>query len=141
MGTAERRERDLESREAALLAAAAALLEREDWATVTVEAIAAEAEYAKGTVYKHFASKDEIYARLALARTAELCAALEAIDAARPFEQVLARLRAASGGGTWSRRRGSGSWRAATASAPGFPPPPAPRWRRPTRGSPRCSPG
>ena len=47
-----------------LLDAAIALMDRDDWQTVTVEEIADRAEYAKGTVYRHFASKDDLLARL-----------------------------------------------------------------------------
>ena len=89
MGTADRRDRDFQQREAALLAAAAALSEDGDWQAVTVDQIAARAEYAKGTVYKHFASKDEICARLAVRQAADLIDALGRIDASRPFEPVL----------------------------------------------------
>jgi AcrR family transcriptional regulator len=89
MSTAERRARDLERRERSLLDAAVALLDRDDWQAVTVEAIAERAEYAKGTVYRHFASKDDMLARLAADWTAGTCEALEALDADRPFEAVL----------------------------------------------------
>ena len=51
-------------REQALLDAAVALMDRDDWQTVTVEEIAHRAEYAKGTVYRHFPSKDDLLARL-----------------------------------------------------------------------------
>jgi AcrR family transcriptional regulator len=89
MSTAERRARELERRERSLLDAAVALLDRDDWQAVTVEAIADRAEYAKGTVYRHFASKDDLYARLAAEWIAGTCDALEALDADRPFEAVL----------------------------------------------------
>jgi AcrR family transcriptional regulator len=102
MSTAERRARELERRERTLLDAAVALLDRDDWQAVTVEAIAERAEYAKGTVYRHFASKDDLYARLAADWTAGTCAALEALDADRPFEAVLRDLVAV----TWRRTTG-----------------------------------
>jgi AcrR family transcriptional regulator len=89
MSTAERRARELERREQSLLDAAVALLDRDDWQAVTVEAIAERAEYAKGTVYRHFASKDDMLARLAADWTAGTRDALEALDADRPFEAVL----------------------------------------------------
>ena len=56
---------------------------------MTVEQIADRAEYAKGTVYRHFASKDDLYARLAADWNAGTYRALEALDAERPFEAVL----------------------------------------------------
>ena len=89
MSTAERRARELEQRERSLLDAAVALLDGEDWQAVTVEAIAERAEYAKGTVYRHFASKDDLYARLAADWIGGTCEALEALDADRQFEAVL----------------------------------------------------
>ena len=64
-------------------------MDRDDWEAVTVEEIARRAEYAKGTVYRHFASKDDLYARLVADWNAGTCAALEALDAGRPFEAVL----------------------------------------------------
>jgi AcrR family transcriptional regulator len=85
----ERRARELRQRERVLLDAAIALLDRDDWQAVTVEAIAARAEYAKGTIYRHFASKDDLYVRLAADWTAGTHAELEALDAERPFEPVL----------------------------------------------------
>jgi AcrR family transcriptional regulator len=89
LSTSDRRARDLRQRERVLLDAAIALLDRDDWQAVTVEAIAERAEYAKGTIYRHFASKDDLYARLAADWTAGTHAELEALDAARPFEAVL----------------------------------------------------
>ena len=64
-------------------------MDRDDWEAVTVEAIAGKAEYAKGTVYRHFASKDDLYARLVADWNAGTCRALEEVDAGRPFEAVL----------------------------------------------------
>jgi AcrR family transcriptional regulator len=87
--TSTRRTRELEEREQALLAAATALMDRDDWEAVTVEDIARRAEYAKGTVYRHFASKDDLHARLVADWTAGTAAALETLDADRPFEAVL----------------------------------------------------
>src|SRR4051812_11157804 len=66
MGVQERKAREFNRREQEILAAALQLFRRDEWQTVTVEQIAQQAEIGKGTVYKHFASKDEIYARLAL---------------------------------------------------------------------------
>jgi AcrR family transcriptional regulator len=66
MGIEERRAREFVRREGEILHSALQLFRGEDWQNVTVEQIAQHAEIGKGTVYKHFASKDEIYARLAL---------------------------------------------------------------------------
>lgn len=90
MGVAERKEREFLRREREILDAALELFDSEDWQAVTVEQIADRAEIGKGTVYKHFASKDEIYARLAGDFRREAVEQLEQIDASLP---VLHRLR------------------------------------------------
>ncbi|GAA3922087.1 TetR/AcrR family transcriptional regulator [Litoribacillus peritrichatus] len=61
-----RKEREFQRREQDILSAAIALFGEEGWENVTVAQIAASAEIGKGTVYKHFASKEDIYARLSL---------------------------------------------------------------------------
>jgi AcrR family transcriptional regulator len=66
------------------------LFSDDDWQAVTVEQIAERAEIGKGTVYKHFASKDEIYARLAADFQKRSLERLERIDRSLP---VLQRLR------------------------------------------------
>jgi AcrR family transcriptional regulator len=62
-----RKQRELQRREDEILSAALELFSGERWESVTVEQIAEKADVSKGTVYNHFGSKDEIYARLALA--------------------------------------------------------------------------
>jgi AcrR family transcriptional regulator len=89
MSTTDRRTRERLQRERALLDAAIALLDCDDWQAVTVEQIADRAEYAKGTIYRHFPSKDDLYVRLATDWTEGTAAALAAVDADRPFEEVL----------------------------------------------------
>jgi len=86
--TTDRRARERRQREQALLDAAIALLDREDWQAVTVEQIAGRAEYAKGTIYRHFPSKDDLYVRLAADWAAGTYVALAALDADRPFEAL-----------------------------------------------------
>lgn len=66
MVSTERKIREFERREQEILSAALELFAGERWESVTVTQIAKQADIGKGTVYKHFASKDEIYARLAL---------------------------------------------------------------------------
>lgn len=90
MGVLERKEREFLRREREILDAALALFATEDWQAVTVEQIAERAEIGKGTVYKHFASKDEIYARLACDFQRQAVEKLERIDPKLP---VLQRLR------------------------------------------------
>ncbi len=64
MTVLERKEREFQQREDQILSAALSLFNRDDWQTVTIDQIAAKAEIGKGTIYKHFESKDQIYAKL-----------------------------------------------------------------------------
>jgi AcrR family transcriptional regulator len=84
MTVLERREREFQQRECHILAAALALFNRDDWQTVTIDQIAAKAEIGKGTVYKHFDSKDEIYAKLVVEFHRGILAEIRKIDFARP---------------------------------------------------------
>lgn len=68
----ERKQREFERRELEILDATLALCDSEQWESVTVAQIASQAGIGKGTVYKHFASKEEICARLVLDDAAEL---------------------------------------------------------------------
>jgi AcrR family transcriptional regulator len=61
-----RKQREFARREQEILAAAISLFEDPHWETVTVEKISKKAEIGKGTVYKHFTSKDEIYAGISI---------------------------------------------------------------------------
>ena len=81
MGVQERKERDFKRREQAILGAALSLFGADDWQSVTIDQIARRAEIGKGTVYLHFAGKDEIYARLALDFYADMLSRLQAIPA------------------------------------------------------------
>ena len=64
MARQDRRQRLFEDREQEILAAALALCSTPEWESITVEQIAERAEIGKGTLYKHFASKDELLFRL-----------------------------------------------------------------------------
>lgn len=66
MARSDRKQREFEQREQDILDAALALFSRSNWETVTIEQIARTADVGKGTVYKHFASKDELLFRLML---------------------------------------------------------------------------
>ena len=57
---------DFQRREKAILAAALKSFGSDHWESVTVAQIARDVGIAKGTMYLHFTSKQEIYARLAL---------------------------------------------------------------------------
>jgi AcrR family transcriptional regulator len=93
MGVQDRKGREFQRREVDLLQAALTLSNRDDWQTITIDQIAQKAEIGKGTVYKHFPSKDEIYARLALDFHRLVLARLRGIDptlrAADGIRQVL----------------------------------------------------
>jgi AcrR family transcriptional regulator len=91
MGIQERREREFRRRERDILDAALELFATTDWQSVTVEQIAERAEIGKGTVYKHFTTKDEIFANLVVDFKER---ALERLDAIDPSLPVLQRLRA-----------------------------------------------
>ncbi len=89
MGVHERKAREFDRREREILSAALALFRRPDWQAVTIDQIAARAEIGKGTIYKHFATKDEIYGRLALDFYRGLLASLRNVDLNGDFARVL----------------------------------------------------
>jgi len=66
MSIAERKQRERETRRSLILSTAKRLFFSEGFQSVTVEAIAREAELAKGTIYRHFQSKEEIYTQILL---------------------------------------------------------------------------
>ena len=82
MSTQDRKQREFERRGQDILDAALSLFQADDWEHVTVDAIARKSDVAKGTVYKHFASKDEIYARLAMRFQREIALEAAGIDKA-----------------------------------------------------------
>ncbi|MGD8379672.1 MAG: TetR/AcrR family transcriptional regulator [Gammaproteobacteria bacterium] len=91
MGTADRKAREWARREDEILSAALSLFERDDWQQVTADEIAERAEVGKGTLYRHFPSKDEIYARLVLRAQRERLEVFRQVDTRLP---ILDRLRA-----------------------------------------------
>lgn len=96
MSLKDRKLRNFDRREEEILAAALRLFSTDDWEGVTVEQIAREAEVGKGTIYKHFASKYEIYARLAMDFQYQIIAKFSRIDPQLPIlEQFTQRLQAA----------------------------------------------
>ncbi len=85
----ERKEREFKRREEDILAAALSLFNRDDWQSVTIDQIADKAEIGKGTVYKHFESKDEIYARLVIDFHRGVLSELSKLDMTKPSLQVI----------------------------------------------------
>ncbi len=66
MSIAERKQRERETRRSLILSTAKRLFFSEGFLSVTVEKIAREAELAKGSIYLHFQSKEEIYTQILL---------------------------------------------------------------------------
>jgi AcrR family transcriptional regulator len=89
MTVLERRQREFQQRESHILTAAIALFNRDDWQTVTIDQIAAKAEIGKGTVYKHFESKDEIYAKLVVEFHRGILREIRKIDLTQPPLKVI----------------------------------------------------
>lgn len=90
MGVKDRKARERARREREILDAALELFRVDDWEAVTIEQIAQAAEVGKGTIYKHFETKEELYASLAAEFRESVLANLRAID---PPPDVPARLR------------------------------------------------
>lgn len=86
----ERKEREFVRREEDILAAALSLFNRDDWQTVTIDQIAAKAEIGKGTIYKHFESKDEIYARLVVDFFRDQLGKMRELDQTLPVPALIA---------------------------------------------------
>ncbi|MCP4756878.1 MAG: TetR/AcrR family transcriptional regulator [Proteobacteria bacterium] len=72
MGVKERKAREFQRREEDILDAAYQLLTEMEPMQMTMEMMAEHAEIGRGTIYKHFKSKDEIYAHLILRRRKDL---------------------------------------------------------------------
>ncbi|MEG3639669.1 TetR/AcrR family transcriptional regulator [Magnetococcus sp. PR-3] len=66
MGVQDRKAREFARREREILDAALELLDQAEWQTVTVADIAKASEIGKGTIYKHFPSKETLYAQLSI---------------------------------------------------------------------------
>lgn len=91
-----------QQREGAILEAARQLFRERSWDRVTIAEVAIQAAIGKGTVYKHFPSKEALYAKLALILSRANLAELQALYASHPpqesmrlvirqaFEQMLA---------------------------------------------------
>ncbi len=84
-----RKEREFARRESEILDAAISLFSGPDWEQVTVEQIAKQAEIGKGTVYKHFSSKEEIHAKVAIEFNAQLLDIFKNLDLNQPVDAVL----------------------------------------------------
>ncbi|MBK1665493.1 TetR family transcriptional regulator [Rhodospirillum rubrum] len=79
---------DRRGKRAAILAAARKLFLGEDYASVSVESIAAEAGVSKATVYAHFAGKADLFAEVIRDRTSSVFDLDETILAGAPAERL-----------------------------------------------------
>ena len=68
MGITDRKARNFKSREEDILQAALDLFAEKGVESVTIEMIAEKAEVGKGTIYKHFSGKSEIFGSLISAK-------------------------------------------------------------------------
>ncbi|MEZ6080772.1 MAG: TetR/AcrR family transcriptional regulator [Pirellulaceae bacterium] len=66
MHTLSRKQREIQQREQQILAMARPMLVRDGYAGLSMDRLAVQMEYAKGTLYNHFPNKEEIVAALAL---------------------------------------------------------------------------
>ena len=82
-------DRLFEQREFAILAAARQLFSEQPWDRVTIAEVASAASIGKGTVYKHFPSKEALYARLVLDRSRADLDELRAVQAASAPQQAM----------------------------------------------------
>lgn len=93
MGTRDRRFREKVARRAAILEAARALFAEKGLLASTIDEVAERAEVAKGTIYLHFKSKEEMLSALldeGLALVGQRF--IEAIDPSLPADENLRRL-------------------------------------------------
>lgn len=74
MGTQERRQREFAARELLFLETARCLIREEGLLTLQMARLAQACDYATGTLYQHFASKEDLLVALATQRLAEHCA-------------------------------------------------------------------
>ena len=89
MSRQDRKRREFDRREQDILDAALALCSRAEWESVTMEQIAEQADVGKGTLYRHFASKDELLFRLMMRFYRSLLGELrEGLIDASPGEQL-----------------------------------------------------
>jgi AcrR family transcriptional regulator len=66
MNVLSRKQREIQERETQILAIARPVLLAEGYQSLSMERIASQMEYAKGTIYNHFPNKEEIVTALAL---------------------------------------------------------------------------
>ena len=86
-----RKRAEIDRREQDILAGALALFTSDDWPAASMDQIAARAGVSKGTLYNHFASKDDVYARLLIDFSEQVLDRIEPLAlTGEPPEQVSA---------------------------------------------------
>ncbi len=95
MGVAERKQREKAHRETSILEAAKKVFLAKGLIAATIDDIAAEAELGKGTLYRHYRSKEDIMLAISEQAVRELHAlyAKEAADKGTSLEKVLRMMR------------------------------------------------
>lgn len=81
MGTKERRDRQLYEREQRLLAVARELIVRDGLLNLQMSKLAKASEHAMGTIYQHFASKEDLYLALVTESVAEYATLFQRVAA------------------------------------------------------------
>lgn len=78
-----------QQRENALLQSARQLFQEQSWDRVTIAEVARHAGIGKGTVYKHFSSKEALYARLVLDCSRQHLAEMQEISRIAPADKAM----------------------------------------------------
>jgi len=89
MNTQTRKQHLFLQREAEIVAAAIDLFHCNELDNVTIEQIAKQADIGKGTVYRHFTSKDEIFVRIIIDLNRTMRNEIRNIDSQQPFRDRL----------------------------------------------------
>ena len=90
MNTQTRRQREFQQREQLFLETARQIIKSDGFHALTMEKIAAETEYAKGTIYKHFSNKEDLIVALCgqgLSYLVSLCEEMTSFPG-KPREQL-----------------------------------------------------
>ncbi|MCJ8169674.1 TetR/AcrR family transcriptional regulator [Atopomonas sediminilitoris] len=82
-------DQQFEQRQQAILRAALALFRTKSWDRVTIAEVAVEAGIGKGTVYKHFPSKEALYAQLVIDDSLANIAEFRALHASLPKREAM----------------------------------------------------
>jgi len=84
-----RKERLFQQRETDIISAATSLFRINDLNRISIEQIAQKADIGKGTVYKHFISKDEMFVRIVMDLNLAMRKEISEIDPGLPFRERL----------------------------------------------------